>query len=477
MSDEELAFTPAWRLREMVANRKVSPVQLVEFYLRRIDELNPRLNAYLTIMADEALASAKAAEQAVLRGGNLGPLHGVPISIKDLELTRGTRTTFGSYIFKDRVPDSDSIVVERVRRSGAIILGKSNTPEFGLSASTENRLGEPCRNPWDTTRTPGGSSGGAGAALAAGLCPLAVGSDGGGSIRIPCSFTGTYGIKPTQGRVPRYGSYGKPAPNPFAQSGSMANTVRDAALLLQVLCGFDSRDPVSLRVPSPDLDSGLDRGVKGLRVGWSADLGYAAVDPRVVEVTSQAAKIFGELGATLDEAKLEVGDPFPNFWTVFATNAYTSYAWLLEERAADLADYTREAFEFGAGTTGREYAAALRYIDGLRCRADDLMEQFDLVATPVTAVPAFPIGQRPKTIAGRKVDPLWGVMPFTFIFNMTGQPAASIPCGFIEGLPVGLQVVGRRGEDATVLRASAAFEQSRPWLDRHPAISLGRGPH
>lgn len=471
MSDQALAFTPAWRMRQMVAARQVSPVELVELFLTRIEALNPTINAYLTVTADEALAEARQAEAAVLRGERLGRLHGVPISIKDLELTKGTRTTCGSLAFRDCVPDQDSVVVERVRRSGAIMLGKTNTPEFGLIASTENRLGEPCRNPWDTTRTPGGSSGGAAAALAAGLCPLAVGSDGGGSIRIPSSFSGTYGIKPAQGRVPRYGSYGLPTPNQLAQSGPMANHVRDAAILLEVLAGFDARDPGSLRAPVPDLTGALEQGAAGLRIGWSADYGSVAVDPEVVRVASQAARVFEELGAAVEEVTLDVEESFPNFFRIFATNMYTSYAFLWETRRNDLAPYTRDAFAFGAAGTAREYARAVRYMDGLRCRADDLMERHDLLVTPVTAVTALPIGTRPTTIAGREVDRAWGAFPFTYPINIAGLPAASIPCGFLNGLPVGLHIVGRRGDEATVVRASAAFEQARPWQGRRPPVS------
>jgi Asp-tRNA(Asn)/Glu-tRNA(Gln) amidotransferase A subunit family amidase len=471
MTDADLAFTPASKLREMVASRAVSPVELVELYLRRIERLNPTLNAYLTVCADEALTSAKAAEQAVRQGSDLGPLHGVPIAIKDLELTKGVRTTAGSLVFVDKVPDYDSIVVERVRKSGAVIIGKTNTPELGLFPRTENRLGPPCVNPWDTTRTVGGSSGGSAVALAAGLAPVAVGSDGGGSIRMPCSFTGTCGFKPTHGRIPRYGGYGKPAPNQFAQSGPMANTVRDTAILLQVLSGFDARDPGSLRAPMPDMLVGLDSGVKGLRVGWSADLGYAAIDPEVVRITYRAAKALAEQGAAVSEFALDVGEPWPPFWAIYEANSYLSYRFLLEERAADLTDYVREALEVGAGITGREYAQALRYVDGLRCRADELMTQYDLLVTPATAVPAFPTGQPPKTIAGRQIHSFWGCHPTLFPFNMTGQPAMSVPAGIVGGLPIGLQIIGRRGEDALALRAAAALEQALPWAGKRPPVS------
>ena len=249
------------------------------------------------------------AEQAVVSGESLGLLHGLPVSIKDLEMTRGMRTTGGSLIFKDRVPDEDSIVVERVRNAGAVILGKTNTPEFGLLGRTENRLGGPCRNPWNLARTSGGSSGGAAAAIAAGLCVLATGSDGGGSIRIPSSFCGIYGIKPTQGRVPHYSGCAAPVvTNLFSQSGPMTRTVRDSALLLQVLAGPDSRDRGSFRNVPDNYLAAVDRGVKGLRIAWSPDFGYASIDPEVHEVVESAARSFQDLGCLVDEIELKL-DP------------------------------------------------------------------------------------------------------------------------------------------------------------------------
>lgn len=278
-------------------------------------------------------------------------------------------------------------------------------------------------------------------------------------------------MKPTHGSIPRYGGYGKAAPNQFAQSGPMANTVRDTAILLQVLSGFDARDPISLRAPVPDLVSGLDGGVKGLRIGWSADLGYAAMDPEVVRVTHRAAVTLEEQGAIVSEFALDVGEPWPPFWAVYEANSYLSYGFLLEERAADLTDYVREALEVGARITGREYAQALRYVDGLRCRADELMTRFDLLVTPATAVPAFPTGQPPKAIASRPIHSFWGCHPTLFPFNMTGQPAVSVPAGLVGGLPIGVQVVGRRGEDALALRAAAALEKALPWAGAHPRVS------
>ena len=473
MPNNDMAFAPATEQRRLVADKQVSPVELTELYLDRIEKLDPQLNAYLTVAHDEARRAAKAAEQAVVRGDELGPLHGLPISIKDLELTRGLRTTSGSLIYKDRVPDEDSIVVERVRRAGAVILGKTNTPEFGLSGTTENRLGDHCRNPWDTARTTGGSSGGAGAAVVAGMCSLATGSDGGGSIRIPASFCGVYGIKPTQGRIPRYsGAAATVVANQTSQSGPLTRTVRDSALLLQVLSGYDARDPSSLREAPPDFMASADRGVEKLRVAWSADYGYAPADAEVVAVSHKATLAFEELGCSVAEADLVLKSPFEAFWTCFATNAYASYGHLLDERADELTWYTREYLEAGASKTGADYSRALGYIDRLRGQFDDLFERYDVLLSPTMAVPAFPVDERPTQIAGKEVDPLHGFIPFTFPINMGGYPAASIPCGFTsDGLPVGLHIAGRRGDEESVIAASAAFEAARPWTQHRPPVS------
>src|SRR5919106_2941750 len=320
--DSELCFAPATELRQKIAAREVSIVELTELFYQRISELNPKLNAYLALCPEQALADAHKSQEAVQKGKALGPLHGIPISVKDLELTRDITTTLGSVVFRDRVPDFDSVVVDRVRQAGAIMLGKTNTPECGQSGTTENKLRDACRNPWNLERTPGGSSGGAGAALASGLCALATGSDGGGSIRIPASFSGVFGIKPSQGRVPRYGGYGRPSANHFSQSGPMSRTVADTALLLQVLAGPHPRDPTSMREPPADYLRDLGNGVRGWRIAWSADLGYAGVDPEVVQITEKAARVFEELGALVEDTGLTVEDPFPAFFDMFATATY-----------------------------------------------------------------------------------------------------------------------------------------------------------
>ena len=470
--DADLALTPAIELRGMVASRAISPVELTRLYLDRIERLDPALNAYLTVDAEGALEAAGRAERAVMSGDDPGPLGGVPVSIKDLQITRGIRTTAGSAIFAGRVPDEDSVVVERMGAAGAVVLGKTNTPEFGLLGVTVNDLGGPCRNPWNPERTTGGSSGGAGAAVAAGLCAIAEGSDGGGSIRIPSSFCGVFGIKPTQGRVPRYGGAGLPAvANHFSQSGPMARTVRDAAVLLEVLSGHDPRDPSCLREPVPDLVGAADRGARGLRVGWSADYGYAAVDPEVTAVCRAALGGLAEAGCEIGDSDLALDSPFEAFRPLFAATAYASFGSLL---GGDLTDYARTTIEHGATVTGPEYALALGRMDMVRAAIEEQLDRFDLLASPTLAVPAFRAGGALDTVAeidGREVDPWWGYFPFTFPINMSGLPAVSLPAGLsAEGLPIGLQLVGRRGAEDMLVAASAAFEAARPWAHLRPQV-------
>ena len=468
----ELAFTPAWQLRDWVAQQQVSPVELVELYLRRIEALNPKLNAFLTICADEALAEARAAEEAVVQGRSLGPLHGVPVPIKDLAQTRGIRTTRGSLVFRDYVPDTDEPMVERIREAGAIILGKTNTPEFGHRGTTENLLGDPCRNPWDLERTSGGSSGGAAAAVAAGLCPLAQGSDGGGSIRIPASFCGVYGIKPTAGRVPR--PYRAPGGwNVISQSGPLSRTVRDAAMLLQVMSGPHADDALSITEPPPDFLEALSGGISGLRIAWSPDLGGIPVDPEVRAKAEEGTRAFSELGAGVEETDFTLDGDLARgtFKTIFLSDMDATFGRLLDRQPELLMPSMRAWLEEAREWPAARLARALRDLEWHRARMEALFREYDLLLTPTMAVPAFPVEQWPQEIGGVPVDGLWAFNPFCYLFNMTGQPAASIPCGFSsEGLPIGLHIVGRKGDEVTVLRASAAFEEARPWAHLRPPV-------
>lgn len=468
MRNTGLLFTPGWKLARLIRARKLSPVELMEALLARIGELNPRLNAYLTV-APDAMDQAREAERRIVRGGDLPPLVGVPVSVKDLIYTRDMRSTGGSLAFRDFRPDHDGVVVERLRRAGAIIVGKTNTPEFGLSATTENRLGNDCRNPWDLERNSGGSSGGAGASVAAGMGPLAIGTDGGGSVRIPATLCGVFGHKPTFGTIPAYGGFsGMPL---FSHVGPLARTVRDAALLLDVCAGYDPRDSRSRRQTPPDFARPLGRGVGGLRAAWSSDLGYAAVDPEVLEVTAAAARLFESLGCAVEEATPQAGEPFTSFSPVTGADGYAAHGQLLEKQRDLLTDYAIRSLERGKAVTAVDYSRALRGLEEFRARMADFFESYDLLLTPATAVAAFPCRQPPTEVGGQKVATGSPLALFTLPFNVTGQPAAAVPCGFTSrGLPISLQVVGRTGEDAVVLRAAAAFEEARPWADRRPAL-------
>ena len=471
--DDALAFAPATELRGLIADKQVSPVELAALCFDRIERLDPQLNAYLTLTRDAAMDSAAAAEQAVMRGDELGPLHGVPISVKDLEMTKGVRTTGGSLAFKDRVPAEDSVVVERVKAAGAIMLGKTNTPEFGHRGTTENLLGDACRNPWNTARTPGGSSGGAAAALAAGLCPISTGSDGGGSIRIPASFCGVYGIKPTQGRVPRYNGSAAPAvANQISQSGPITRTVADAALLLQALAGWDARDVGSLRDAPADYAAALDADISGMRMAWSADFGYAAVDAEVSDACAAAARAFEGMGCAVDEPGFALDSPQEAFRVIFAANTYASLGYLMRDRPDELTDYFLDAMQRGAAFTAADYAKALGELDIVKAKFDALFAEYDLLLSPTMAVPAFAINEHPAVIDGKAVDPFFGYLPFTYPINAIGHPAASVPCAFTaDGMPIGLHIVGRKGDEAAVLAASAAFERARPWAHHRPPVS------
>ena len=478
MNDRELMYLPGWKQREMVVNKEISSVELTQASLRRIRDLDSQLNAFITVDEEGALATAASADEALAKGEEPSILHGVPTSLKDLEVTKGLKTTLGCALYKDWVPDFDSVVAERVRKSGAVILGKTNTPEFGNREETFTKIFPTANNPWDPTRTTGGSSGGAGASVAAGMCALATGTDGGGSVRLPAAFCGIFGHKPTQGRMPRFGGVSKPAYNPTSTSGPMTHTVRDSALMMQALCGHDPRDPGSLRSPTPDYLTDLDAGVEGMRVGVSITMGIAPADDEVEEAVRSAAAAFTELGATVVDADL-VLDPPPReyWWTVWTGNQKAMYGHLADEHPEDLMEYTLAMIDHGTTVTGAQYSQALRQADILRLQMAQFFGEFDILITPTTAATPWPHLNPPKTVGNKRSVDLgagisYSAIPYTNAFNIGWNPAASIPCGFdSNGLPIGLHVVGDIDDDATVLRACAAFEEARPWMDRRPPVS------
>ena len=472
MEATELCYTPATQLAAAIRTKQVSPVEVVDAVLARIERLNPRLNAYCTVTADLARATARAAEAAVLRREALGPLHGVPYSLKDLTPTQGIRTTFGSKIFEHHVPTEDAILVERLRAAGGILLGKTNTPEFGCKGMTDNKIFGTTYNPWNLARTPGGSSGGAGAAVAAGLGPLAEGSDLAGSIRMPASFCGVVGFKPSPGRIPRYPNGN--AWNTMSFNGPLTRTVADAALMFQTMVGPDDRDPLSLPDTGEDFSAAVQGEVrlKGLRVAWTPDLRMVPVEPVVQEICAGAVRVFADLGCHIEENSPDYHGAHELFSVLNAnlrTAAVGDYA---ETWAAQMDPLLVWRLEQGRALSLRDVGKAETARTALYQRVRQFFETYDLLLLPTTVAPPYAAhGGYPKTVAGRPISTPYEILLLTYAFNVTGEPAISVPAGWTtEGLPIGLQIVGRRHADALVLRAAAAFEAAAPWAQRRPPV-------
>jgi aspartyl-tRNA(Asn)/glutamyl-tRNA(Gln) amidotransferase subunit A len=473
MNNQEICRMTAVQLRKAITLKKLSPVEIVNAILERIDRINPKINAYCTLVPEQARAEAKTAETMVMKGEPLGPLHGVPVSIKDLAFTKGIRTTGGSKIYENFVPDQDAVFVERLKAAGAIILGKTNTPEFGWIAVTRNPLFGVSRNPWNTEYTTGGSSGGAAAAVAACLGPLASGSDGGGSIRIPSSFCGVFGLKPSFGRVPVGYDFPSHLWEGLSVSGPITRTVADAALMLEVMSGYDARDFYAIPQRAPHYLSSIkgDVSLKGLKIAWTTDMGYAVVDKRAAAAIEASAKVFEKLGCRVEQAHPEAGDPQLAFsiqvGSSLAAQLYDELPKWGKDFEPGLATYVERSKELLA----KDYVKARTMDLEYWAKIQKFFEKYDLLLTPVLAVPPFPVDvYSPREINGQKVGGLaW--MPFTYPFNITGQPAASVPCGFTDnGLPIGMQIVGRKYDEVTVLKASAAFERAKPWADKYPPL-------
>ncbi|MHB8921055.1 MAG: amidase [Halothiobacillus sp.] len=480
MSYQEICHMDALSIAKAVREKRLSPVDVVEASLARMDALEPRLHAFCTPTPELARARAKELERDIAAGKDVGPLAGVPIGIKDLISTKGIATTSGSIAYRDFVPDEDDVVVERLVAAGAVILGKTNVPEFGYSGVGHNPIFETTRNPWNLDMTPGGSSAGSGAAVASGMCPFAIGSDGGGSVRIPAAHCGLYGLKASMGRVPLYpGTKDERYPGissweSLEHIGPMSRTVADSALMMSVIAGSDPRDRHSLPEASFNWMSCLEGDLKGLRVAYSPDWGYAPVDPRVRQIVDEAVRVFEQdLGCIVEEAHPGWDDPYNAFWGIVA--AESDLKGLRKMADQYEAEMTPHLIEFiRRDWTAEELTGALMTRKAVNNKMWRFMQKFDLLLTPTLAVPPFPVHmQGPEKIDGHIVAPFrW--LAFTFPLNLTGQPAASVPAGWTDdGLPVGLQIVGRHLDDPMVLRASAAFEKVRPWKHRWPTIVGG----
>jgi Asp-tRNA(Asn)/Glu-tRNA(Gln) amidotransferase A subunit family amidase len=481
---EELGFMPATDLLARMGRRELSPVEVVDAFLARIEARNPELNAYVLVLADEARRKAREAEKALAakNAGGHPPLLGLPIAIKDLfDMKAGVPNTFGCKPFKDYVPDVSATYVERLERAGAIVLGKTNTPEFGHKGITDNYLFGPTSTPFRIGKNAGGSSGGSAAAVAAGLAPIAQGSDGGGSIRIPAAWCGVYGFKPSFGRV---ATVARPdafmLAVPFAHAGPLARSVADAMLMLHVIVGPDDRDPYSVPADGADYMAATRKSIKGLRVAWSPDLGVFPIDAEVARVTAEAVRAFEDAGASVEEVKVKFTRGQAELCDCWlrqsAVRAAESAGGLMKSTGVDLRGAHRdqvppqfaESLDLGHTLSALDY----RQDDVIRSEVldalQDVFDSYDLLVSPTLA--SLPVDNAsdgntlgPSEINGERVDP-WLGWCLTYPYNFTGHPAASIPAGLSrDGLPVGLQVAARRFADETLVAASAAFEQARPW--------------
>lgn len=445
---------------EKLRNGEVKPEEVLEECLEKIEKLNPKINAFITLN-EKAKEEAKAVETSK-------PLAGLPVAIKDNVETRGIKTTYCSKLYENYVPEEDAVLVERLKKAGAVIIGKTNMPEFGLIAYTDNPLFGPTRNPWDLSRTVGGSSGGSAAAVAAGMVPVASGNDGGGSIRIPASFCGLYGLKPSFGRVPCHPSL--PIFVGLHSEGFLTRYVEDTALMLDIVKGRDSRDMSSLPDDGLSYLKAIEEEPDNVKIAFSLDLGYATVDSEVEDVVRGAAfklERFGEV----EEIKISI----PNLEQDMITKVVLEVVTFMGER---MEEWEKVAFPpylgfmaLAQSLTYREYIKIEERKMELWKALRKVFEEYDYLITPTVASKPFEIGKiSPEEINGKPITPI-GWMPFTYPFNFTGQPAASIPAGFSkEGLPIGMQIVGRHYDDAGVLRISKAFQDISPWQDRFPNL-------
>lgn len=468
MDDETLAFTPATQLAELIRTKQISPVEVMAATLRRIEALNPRVNAFACLDAERAMALARQAETALMGGGPIGRLHGVPTTIKDLAITKDLPTEFGTLIMKGNRPTEDTPFVTRLQDAGAIVIGKTTTSEYGWKGVSQSPLTGVTHNPWKYGYNAGASSAGAGAAAAAGFGHLHQGSDGAGSIRMPAHFCGVFGLKPSFGRVPAYpvavGDY-------TSHSGPMSRSVADSALMLELMAGPHPLDHTTLEAGPANYTGRLHAGVKGKRIAYSPDLGHARVDPEVAALVKAAVARFTELGATVEEVPTPWAKDGPELIRYFWPAHMARLAPKLAEWESRMDPGLVACIKAGAGSSVVDYLHARERKMAYVASIHRWFEDWDVLLTPAVSVAAFPAERlMPESWPSHAWDWVsWA--EFSYPFNMSWNPAASVPCGFTaEGLPVGLQVVGRRFDDLGVLQAAAAFEAVQPWAHRRPAL-------
>jgi amidase len=468
MLTSEICFLPATELARRIRKKDLSVRDVMAAHLAQIERLNPKLNALVTLVPEQAMEQAKKADEALAKNKEVGPLHGLPVGHKDLFLTQGIRTTFGSPVFKDFVPDHDALIVERLKKAGAITVGKTNTPEFGAGSQTYNEVFGETPNPYDLTKTCGGSSGGAAVALATGMLPIADGSDFASSLRNPANFCNVVGFRPSPGRVPSW-----PCPAawfPLSVQGPMARTIQDVALILTAIAGPDPRSPIAVAEPTSLFARPLDRDFKGVRVAWSRDLGGLPVDPTVTAVIEAKRDVFRTLGCIIEDTEPDFTGADEIFKAWRAWHFELGYGYLLKDYRDKLKNTIIWNIEEGAKLTGPDLGRAEAKRTELYHRVRQFMETYEFLILPVNQVPPFDLKQRYVTeINGVKMETYIDWMKSCYYISVTGHPAISVPCGFTpEGLPVGVQIVGRHQDDFGVLQLAHAFEQATEFWKRRP---------
>ena len=470
-AQSDICFLSATEMADLIRRKKLSARETLDAHLKQIERVNPKVNAIVTLVTEQAIENARKADEAQARGATLGPLHGLPIAHKDLVETAGIRTTFGSRIFKDYVPVHDAILVERIKNAGAICVGKTNTPEFGAGSQTFNAVFGPTKNPHDLTKTCGGSSGGAAVSIACGMLPIADGSDSGGSLRNPAAFCGVVGFRTAPGRV-AHAAAGD-AWSTLSVSGPMARTVPDVALLLSVMAGPDPRCPISITEPGSRFTGNLERNFKGVRVAWFRNMGGIPFDPRVLGLVNAQRKIFESLGCIVEEAEPD--------WTggleAYDTLRAWGYATSQSENIRLHRDLVKDTIRWEAERGSKFTAADIAHAHTLRSKAWDNMRifqnKYEYFIAPTTQVLPFDVTQPyPTEVAGVKMSSYIEWMKACMMISALENPSISMPCGFTDaGLPVGLQIVGRHRDEWSVLQLALAFEQATPGTRRKPAVA------
>jgi aspartyl-tRNA(Asn)/glutamyl-tRNA(Gln) amidotransferase subunit A len=471
MNKEEICFMSACDMADSIKRQELTSQEITEAIIERIEKINPIINAYCTPTFDLARDMAKEADKRVKNGEKLGLLNGIPTSIKDLAETKGIRTTYGSLMYEHNVPEYDQVFVERLKNAGCVIMGKTNTPEFGHVTITDNFVFGLSKNPWNIERTTGGSSGGAAAAATAGISPLAQGSDGGGSIRVPSALNGVFGIMPTYGRVPKY-----PREKIYhfynATYGSIARYVKDAALMLDVMKGAHPGDRMSLPADISYFEN-IDKRPNKLKIGYDFSLGIAkAVETEVEEAVLKAVQKFEQLDYSIEKVRLRMKKAETVFYMLSTTTIAHDLKSALDEWEDKLSPGVVRQVKMGLEQSSLSVTSTIEGQNQTYEIMHRFFKEYDILITPTTCVPAFEHGiVGPEKIKGKVVSHS-GWYAFTFPFNVTGLPAASIPCGFTQdGLPIGMQIVGRRLDDLTVLQVAKAFEEIAPWQDKKPKFN------